>query len=262
MTTTVYDRIAKAVTSDSRWSCILDPYGYKGHILYVDDTGFGKIALREDTVMVLSGNGFLIEQWKKWLLASVLDPDAEMPPTYLDGQMPLGILIIEKSSNKILFGVGRNHTIFDHEVNEVLATFSGSGEAFAAIKWNRSTCAKSAVEHAKGNDPFSGGSVRYVDFTSGSHDIETGLDTIQEVVNIMRDRGYIMDTTKPGAAPVSISAQEVADVRQLLANGSLTPSAPVGHGAKPWDDASKDKLKKAIQHIRDAEAKRKEEAEV
>lgn len=261
MTTTVYDRMAKAVTSDSRWSCRLDHLGYEGHILYVDDVGFGKLALREDTVMVLAGNGYLIELWKKWLLVSELDPEAEMPPTEIPGQMPFAIYIIEMSTNDVLFDEGHKHTIFDPDANEVLAAFSGSGSAFAADNWIDSTCARTAIDYAICMDPFSGGTVRFVDFPSLKNDIETSLETIQEVVNIMLDRGFIMDTKKPGATPVSISAQEVAEVRQLLANGALTPSAPVGKGAKPWDDASKEKLKKAIQHIRDAEAKRKEEAE-
>ncbi len=261
MTTTVYDRMAKAVTSDSRWSCTLDHLGYEGHVLYVDDAGFGKLALREDTVMVLAGHGYLIELWKKWLLVSELDPEAEMPPTHIPGQMPFTIYIIEISTNKVLFDEGHKHTIFDREANEVVAAFSGSGSLYAADNWLESTCARTAIDYAKCNDHFSGGTVRYVDFTSRKHDLETRLDTIQEVVNIMLQRGFIMDTKKPGAAPVSISAQEVAEVRQLLANGALAPSAPVGKGAKPWDDASKEKLKKAIQHIRDAEAKRKQEAD-
>lgn len=261
MTTTVYDRMAKAVTSDSRWSCILDPIGYEGHILYVDDVGFGKLALREDTVMVLAGHGYLIELWKKWLLVSELDPEAEMPPTHIEGQMPFTIYIIEMSTNKVLFDEGHKHTIFDQEANEVLAAFSGSGSSYAADNWIESTCARTAIDYAKRIDHYSGGTVRFVDFASGKNDIETRLETIQEVVNIMLERGFIMDTKKPGAAPVSLSAQEVAEVRQLLANGALTPSAPVGKGAKPWDETSKEKLKRAIQHIRDAEAKRKEEAE-
>jgi hypothetical protein len=261
MTTTVYDRIAKAVTSDSRWSCPLDNYGYHGHVLYVDDVGFGKIAFREDVVMVLAGNGKLIELWKKWLAAREIDPEAEMPPDFIEGQSPLGLLLIEISTNKVLFGVGRTHTIYDHGSDEILATFSGSGEAFAAMCWNSTLCAKTAVKIAQDHDYFSGGTVRFVDFNSGTSDLETSLDTIQEVVNIMLQRGFIMDTKKPSAAPVSISAQEVAEVRQLLANGALTPSAPVGKGAKPWDDSTKEKLKKALQHIRDTEAKRREEAE-
>lgn len=261
MTTTVYDRISKAVTSDSRWSCLLDHLGYEGHVLYVDDVGFGKLALREDTVMVLAGHGYLIELWKKWLLTSELDPDAEMPPTHLEGQMPFTIYIIEMSTNEVLFDEGHKHAVYDLETKEIRAAFSGSGGLYAADNWIESTCARTAIDYAKGIDHYSGGTVRFVDFTSQKYDIETSLDTIQEVVNIMLERGFIMDTKKPGAAPVSISAQEVAEVRQLLASGALTPSAPVGKGAKPWDDVSKAKLKKAIQHIRDAEAKRKEETE-
>lgn len=50
MTTTVYDRVNALVATDSRWSVDLSPHGYDGHILYIDDTGFGKLAPRNDFV--------------------------------------------------------------------------------------------------------------------------------------------------------------------------------------------------------------------
>lgn len=262
MTTTAYDRVAGIVTSDSRWSCDLvkfDP-SYDGHVLYVDDTGFGKLAVREDTVMVLAGNGYLIELWKKWLLRDELSTDDGIPPLSLPGSSPFIIYIIEISTNKVLFDEGHKHAIVYPETNEVLAAFSGSGGAHAADSWIDYSCAKTAIEYAKKHDYYTGGTTRYVDFQSGESCLETELTTIREVVNLMNERGYIMDTKKPGTAPVSISAQEVAHVKQLLANGAITPSAPVGKGARDWTDKSKAKLLKAIEHIRDSEAKRKQEA--
>lgn len=263
MTTTVYDRVSKAVTSDSRWSCELDKFdpGYAGHILYVDDTGFGKLALRDDTVMVLAGNGILIELWKKWLTREELSFDEDMPPLFIPGQMPFSIYLIEISTNKVLFDEGHKHTIYDLDANEVLAAFSGSGGVHAADNWSGTICARSAIDYAKTMDHYTGGTVRYVDFSTRQCDIECDLTTIQEVVNLMLERGYIMDIKKPGSAPVSISAQEVAHVRQLLASGAITPSAPVGKGGKEWDEKSKARFIKAIEHIRDAEARRKEETE-
>ncbi|ELY4571755.1 hypothetical protein SM001_003602 [Cronobacter sakazakii] len=263
MTTTIYDRLSKAVTSDSRWSCDLDSFdpGYEGHILYVDDTGFGKLAIRDDTVMVLAGNGILIEQWKRWLTREVLSFDEEMPALCIPGQMPFSIYLIEMSSNTVLFDEGHKHTIFNLEANEVLAAFSGSGSMHAADNWIGTVCARTAIDYAKTKDHYTGGTVRYVDFASKKCDLETNLTTIQEVVNLMLERGYIMDTKKPGSAPVSISAQEVAHVRQLLASGALMPSAPVGKGAKEWDEKSKAKFIKAIEHIRDSEARKKAKVE-
>ncbi|HDT4040791.1 hypothetical protein ACLEXY_02755 [Enterobacter ludwigii] len=262
MTTVVYDRLTRAVTSDSRWSCDLDAFdpGYAGHILYVDDTGFGKLAIREDSVMVLAGNGILIELWKKWLTREVLSFEEDTPPLSIPGQMPFSIYLIEISTNKVLFDEGHKHTIFDTEKNEVVAAFSGSGGPHAANNWMTSLCARTAIDFAKLQDHYTGGTVRYVDFSSGKCDLESELTTIQEVVNLMLERGFIMDTKKPTAAPVSISAQEVAHVRQLLANGSIMPSAPVGKGAADWSDESKARFFKAIEHIRDSEANRKAKA--
>lgn len=63
-----------------------------------------------------------------------------------------------------------------------------------------------------------------------------------------------MDTKNPHVQHVSISAQEVADVRQMLVNGNISPCAPIGKKTQDWDDASKQRLKSAINRIREEES--------
>ncbi|WP_241624232.1 hypothetical protein [Rosenbergiella epipactidis] len=63
-----------------------------------------------------------------------------------------------------------------------------------------------------------------------------------------------MDTKNPNAPHVSISAQEVADVRQMLMAGSITPCAPIGKKTAEWDENSKSRLAAAIQKIREDES--------
>ncbi|HEJ7134758.1 MULTISPECIES: hypothetical protein [Serratia] len=251
MTTTVYDRVNRLVASDSRWSVDLTPNGYDGHVLYIDDTGFGKIADRNDFVMTLAGNGHLIELWKKWWSGNLSDQE---PPVVLPTGQSVSLHIVKKSTNEVMFDKGNMLAATCTQTNTLQAVFSGSGGGVAAQTWMASHCARTAIEAAKGHDPFTGGSVRYIDFTSSKSDLETNIHTIAEVNEALLMRGLIMDTKNPQIPHVSISAQEVADVRQMLVTGSITPCAPVGRPTQDWDEPSKQRLTAAINRIREEEA--------
>ncbi|HHS9765125.1 hypothetical protein [Raoultella ornithinolytica] len=251
MTTTVYDRINKLIASDSRWSCDLTQRGYPGHVLYIDNTGFGKIADRNDFVMTLAGDGLLIEQWKKWWAGDLSDQE---PPVVLPTGQSVVLHIVKKSTNEVVFDKGNMLAAACSQTKELQAVFSGSGGGHAAQDWMTNHCARTAIDAAKHVDPFTGGSVRFVDFASGMADLEASVQTISEVNQALLMRGLIMDTKNPHVQHVSISAQEVADVRQMLINGNITPCAPIGKKTQDWDDASKQRLSAAIKRIREEEA--------
>lgn len=251
MTTTVYDRLNRVVTSDSRWSVDLTDKGYVGHILYIDNTGFGKISDRNDFVMLLAGSGLLIELWKTWWKG---DLRLQEPPVVLPTGQSVNLYIVKKSTNEVIFEKGQKLIVKDTATNELFAVFTGSGSGAAAQNWMGNHCARSAIEESKRLDPFSGGEVRFVDFDSGMTHLEDSVFTINEVNQALLQRGLIMDTTNPQSPHVSISAQEVADVRQMLVNGSIFPCAPVGGQTVDWDDASKARLRSAIERIREEEA--------
>ncbi|MGY0150074.1 hypothetical protein [Edwardsiella tarda] len=252
MTTTVYDRVNRLIASDSRWSFDLSEKGYPGHVLYVDDTGFGKIADRNDFVMTLAGDGHLIELWKVWWAGSLSQQE---PPVVLPTGQSVVLHIVKKSSNEVIFDKGSMLAATCTQTKALQAVFSGSGGGVAAQNWLSSHCAKAAIDKAKTVDPFTGGSVRYVDFTSNKTNLETSVRTIKEVNQALLMRGLIMDTTNPHVQHVSISAQEVADVRQMLVRGSIIPCAPVGNTTQDWDDTSKAKLRNAIDRIRTEESR-------
>ncbi|MCI8906455.1 hypothetical protein ACFC2F_03445 [Enterobacter sichuanensis] len=251
MTTTVYDRISRLIASDSRWSCDLTEHGYPGHVLYIDDTGFGKIADRNDFVMTLAGNGHLIEQWKIWWSGDLSDQE---PPVVLPTGQSVVLHIVKKSTNEVIFDKGNVIAATCTQTRELQAVFSGSGGGVAAQNWLSSHCARTAISEAKELDPYTGGEVRFVDFTSNKTNLETSVTTIAEVNQALLMRGLIMDTKNPHVQHVSISAQEVADVRQMLVNGNISPCAPIGKKTQDWDDASKQRLKSAINRIREEES--------
>lgn len=251
MTTTVYDRLSKVVTTDSRWSIDLTSRGYEGHVLYIDNTGFGKIAIRNDHVMLLAGNGKLIEQWKIWWAGDLSEPE---PPVTSGNNQSVNLYIVKISTNEIVFDKGQKLIVNNTENNEILALFTGSGSGIAAQDWMNNHCARTAIDESKLHDPYTGGDVRYVDFSGGQYSIENSVLHINDVNQALLQRGLIMDTKNPHTPHVSISAQEVADVRQMLVAGSITPCAPVGKKTAEWDEQSKSRLAMAIQKIREEEA--------
>ncbi|MBD8180203.1 hypothetical protein IFU25_00665 [Pantoea agglomerans] len=250
MTTTVYDRINKLIVTDSRWSKDLTEFGYPGHVAYVDNSGFGKMCVRDDHVLTLAGNGMLIQHWKEWLSGDISKP---RPPILIDGTEAISLYIVKISNNEILFDKGQKlaATAIDDEGNKVInAVFSGTGAPFAGNVWLQSGCARTALEAAKVGDICTGGEVRYVDFTSGQRLLETDKHLISDVAEAFLQKGMIMDTTNPLSQPVPINDQEVVHIRQLIANGNIVPCAPTGGKPVVWDEKSISRLDAAIESIR------------
>ncbi|KGA34262.1 hypothetical protein KU74_12375 [Pectobacterium brasiliense] len=254
MTTTVYDRVNKLIATDSRWSKKLDDLGYLGHIAFVDDTGFGKMVVRDDHVLTLAGNGLLIEHWKQWWGGDLNSP---RPPILIDGQEAITLHIVKMSTNTIIFDIGHVLAAYnvDDDGNKVInAVFAGTGSHHAGRIWLDTGCARSAIEAAKIGDICTGGEVRYVDFNSGMKNLECEKHLISDVANALLEKGMIMDTNNPLSQPVPITEQEVAHIRELIANGDITPCAPTGGKPVKWDERSISRLDAAIESIRQDEA--------
>ena len=257
MTTTVYDRVNRLIATDSRWSRKLDELGYPGHVAYVDDTGFGKMVVRDDHVLTLAGNGLLIQHWKDWWTGDLSEP---RPPILIDGQEAITLHIVQMSTNEIIFDIGQvlaAHN-FDDNGNKVInAVFAGTGSHFAGGVWLKTGCAKTSIEAAKVEDFCTGGEVRYVDFTSKKMNLENDKLLISDVADALLTRGMIMDTLNPISQPVPINEKEVVHIRQLIANGDITPCAPTGGKPVVWDTRAITRLDAAIDRIRQDEAAKK-----
>lgn len=249
MTTTVYDRLNQFVASDSRWSMPLD--GMPGWLCYVDDTGFGKISLRQNKVLCLAGDGELIERWKNWWTAPTISmayPDVEKP----DGGQ-ISLYAIDMESNQILFHQNLGCVHLDPESRELQALFTGSGGTFALSGWQKSKCARTCVSQAMGTDCCSGGGVRYVDFATGMSDIECTVTTISEVLLQLKQRGFVMNLNDPSRTAYAISAQDVAqdvaNAKAIVANSNGVLSAPTGNEQIVWDHATKQRLNGFIEQL-------------
>jgi len=254
MTTTVYDRVNKLIATDSRWSRELDDLGYFGHVAFVDDTGFGKMSVRDDHVLTLAGNGLLIQHWKQWWSGDLNEP---RPPILLNGEEAITLHIVKISTNAIIFNIGEMlaaQFVDDDGSIKINAVFAGSGAPHAGGNWRQSGCARTAIESAKSFDIKTGGDVRYVDFNSGKVNLEQDKHLISDVADALIQKGMIMDMNNPLSQPVPITEQEVAHIRQLIANGDITPCAPTGGKPVNWNASAIKRLDDAIDSIRRDEA--------
>lgn len=239
MTTTVCDFVNKFVASDSRWSTKLDNLGYHDHVAFVDDTGFGKLSLRENFVLCLAGDGSLIEQWKRWWKSPVLY--REHPPVDSPNG-PVVIYAINRETNLLEFSVQLSCAHLDPDSMALQAVFSGSGETAALSTWQSEKCARTAVEKAKLKDVFTGGTVRYVNLRTNEMDIEDELDSLNSVLVQLRERGYVMNVNDPMKTKIPVKDFDAKTIAALASTGSLQLSAPCGNEAVVWDDSAKLRL--------------------
>ncbi|EGR6730032.1 hypothetical protein OYQ83_002154 [Salmonella enterica] len=213
-------------------------------MLYVDNTGFGKLLQNENFIIVLAGNGVLIERWKNWFKSDISKPF----PDVETGDAFLQVAIINKDRNELIFSSGVHLPISEHR--ELKALFSGSGRKYAARRWRERRCAKESVSAAIAADCYTGGEVRFIDFNHGGLlNIEDTVNTIKEVNQTLLKRGLIMDMNNPGRKHRPLTNEEVESIRNLVANGDITPSAPTLQSS-PWTTEKRQQLNDAINTMR------------
>ena len=259
MTTTVFDSINKKVTSDSRWSSILE---YQGgtYLVFVDDSGFDKIVDRSTSVVALAGDGELISEWKKWL--SMSEPKLEDRPPVRKAAThgstdcrEFVLYIVSKTANKVVFDAGRKLAALDE--SGILAVFSGSGMNQAAMCWNTNQCPEQAVRTAQSQDICSGGEVKFVDYKNGNSNLQAPQFDYNLIVDALRNRGMSILIGKANAVnDATIGATSIVGsniekaVIQGLEDGSLVASAPTDKDSTfEWTPAREDRLNRVLSDI-------------
>lgn len=253
MTTNVLDRRFRKVTSDSRWSVSFEDQGVK-YIWFADDTGFDKIAERPHAVMICAGDAKLIEEWKTWFSSPV--PSNELPPTdrsELDGSFhEIYITIIQKPSFTVLFYSGD----YDHHGDVPTfegadASFTGSGGGFAKACYAANGCSLKCVESAGQQDPATGGEVKFVDFESGSSNLNTVSTTIQSIRDKLSTEGTVMNMTTK--ATEQISNLHRTELAKALAADKVSIAAPTGRPPRTWTVQEKLKVSEVMRQIVESE---------
>jgi len=245
--------VSKKVASDTRWSAKVTLSDRNDYFVYVDDSGFDKIADRENTVLVLAGNGPLIAKWKEWWYTS-LDTN-NLPETDIDGENVVNLMIVDKSNNEILFDAGQKKALFCELSSIMLSVFAGSGDIHAASCWYSNRCVNTAIESASKLDYFTSNVVRYVDFTSGNSNISEMDYNYSSIVNAIMERGFIMNLSESTAANdvgTPLNQHQIKDeINTLFTTGNAVASAPVpGMSTFKWSDKNKEKLVTAINKVK------------
>ncbi|MNF77477.1 hypothetical protein D3C84_596250 [compost metagenome] len=163
MTTTVYDKTKKLLTSDSRWS-----YNEDFGVLYVDDIGFDKIEKAigqhaEGYVFLFAGNSGVIQLWKTFIRSSP-KPGAPIPTCH-----GIAILAVHAETGEVVLDYGPGIRL--PNAAQPTIRFAGTGSVHAAQCWHSNGCARKAVDSAKDLDPFSGGEVKFFELASGNHNL-------------------------------------------------------------------------------------------
>jgi hypothetical protein len=258
VTTTIYDRFNKQIASDTRWSARLTLSDKNTYLVYVDTCSFEKIADKENTALVLAGNGQLIAEWKDWWYNS-MDTN-NLPVTDVAGQNEVNLMIIDKINNEILFDAGQKKAIFCTDTSTALSIFAGSGDVHAASCWHANRCVQTAITTASEKDYFTSNVIKYVDFTTGQSNLGKPDCSYANIISEMLDKGFIMNMTNSTAANdvgTPISQHQInEEVKELLASGKAVASAPVpGLSEFKWNDANKQKLINAIDRVKELETK-------
>jgi hypothetical protein len=246
MTTNAIDIQQLIVSSDSRWSCLVDD-----QLHFVDDTNFDKIVVNEDAVMICAGDGELIGEWHEWFRR----PDCyetETPRTEITrGAITetVCITILGRPDGTILFIRGSYHTIDMH------ALFAGSGAIFAHGCFTANKCVMKCVQTAACHDFYTGGDVKFYNIVTGENNLSNIVHAFDHVDNEYRARGKVMDITTKKV--MDINPKSAAnDAAQKNASG-FHLSAPTGEAYRPWSADDKDRLQVAVNKLAERAKERK-----
>ncbi len=238
MTTNVYDSKTGVMATDSRWS-----HMFGSRILYADDLAYSKIELYKSSAFMFAGDGEMIQSWKDWISSS--PTDASAMPGY-DG---VRVCVVDIPSKAVRFKQPQ-------DITKDGGYFAGSGSMHAYLCWSVNGDAKQAVTSASLSDPFSGGVVRHIDLNDMSGNLDHGPVTKQRIDDVrtaVLERGMVM-TIAHNAAPFPLSKLaandvEVANVRDAIARGEISPAAPCDGMYTEWTEEQKTELKGVLADI-------------
>lgn len=210
--------------------------------MYVDDARFEKIERHSKAAFMFAGDGGRIQDWKDWIRSNPTD-DSCMPECEL-----MSVCIVDLSTKKVLFD--ERQIIINEN-----GYFAGSGSMFAFQCWTVNRDAKQAVETAKQYDYATGGDVKFIDLVVNAHNLNFPLADVRinDVNRAIVERGMVMeiavnDTKKTPfkLAAVAANDDELQGLREKIANGELSPSAPCQGMHNEWTIEQKAKLKSVL----------------
>lgn len=242
MTTNAIDKKQLIVASDSRWSADVDA----DHIVFLDDWGFHKIAMRRGGTMVCAGDAVLIEKWMHWYQQAEIDVDN--PPELnrtVNGNLCHIVFHIVTSTGEI-FDPGIGGTL---DYNDE-ARFAGTGAIAAMNCYSTNKCVKKSVTTASKVDPCTGGERMFVEVTTGSNNLTPVTCGADQVNADLGQRGSIMNKHTRDISTISdFLAKRPGTATAQPGLGVLNASAPTGTPAFEWSERQKAELMRGFRVV-------------
>ncbi|WP_321938242.1 hypothetical protein [Burkholderia cepacia] len=237
MTTTAYDLSAKLLTSDSRWSIELGTT----KIAYVDDAGFDKIEIVGEHAFLFAGSSAGIDSWKKYIHAGggLNIPD-------LNG---IALFALNVTTQEILVSYGQDIAL--PNIDALKASFAGSGARHAAKCWEKNGCGRQAIETAKSLDYYTGGTTKFLELATKTHNLVNNIDVTQLGKQFLA-KGMIMYINGQSSQSVATAAANDTEVKELcekIAQGSIALSAPCDAMMMEPTEEDNKKVRAAMQKI-------------
>ena len=102
---------------------------------------------------------------------------------------------------------------------------------------------------AASNDPATGGEIKYVELTTGVHNLSDKQSDLAYAIQQLNQRGFVMDTNTKVITPIKDVHQATVQALRALESGERSLTAPTGLPMRVWTDAQKDVFIRALQDV-------------
>lgn len=228
------DRVAGVLSTDSRWSILSNDGEW---LAFVDDTDYDKLVCMRSAGFLFAGDLPLIDAWKQYVLAGMKKGTR---PEVIQ-RTKISVIQVDLTTGDIVF---QSHKMLRAMFGSaVRAVFAGTGAEPAKDCWDKNKCAVTAITSASAKDKRSGGKVVYLRRSPrGGNEVNT--TTADQVMQIIKDRGFLMNTSnaQPVIVPITTAANDASNLvaqafaNEILSGGSAPLSAPFPGMDEPWSD--------------------------
>jgi len=250
MTTNVIDFHKALIACDSRWSALLG----NEHFVYLDDTGFDKIVVRDSLCAIFAGDLILIDGWKNWICSQDAQPalpDTTRTDLKTNTQVFMQVCLIDRANRQAKF-YGAPY--------QALASgffFGGTGAAFAMQCFLQNQCSKRAVESAALGDVYTGGATLFFELETSTNNLSKQQVTLKELEAQILPRGMVMHKQTKNVTTLK-EFQQKPEAGSLLNGFSL--SAPCGGPQRAWSQMERDDAEQFVRFVVQRDKQKKSDA--
>jgi hypothetical protein len=148
----------------------------------------------------------------------------------------------------------------DIDADNVIYAGTGSRAAFAC--WSNNKCSIKAIESAKAKDFYSGGEVKFINFSTNETNLNNSMPTaqltIEQISRSILQRGFAMKIQAiPTGTPVlpfvagttkspADNRPPIEEMEKLVSNGQLSATAPCDGMYNKWSEKNQHEFKSAL----------------